>query len=376
MYGTGVPSALYFPYSRCLDEVALKQAVLLYDDLVFVDPVPRHERDLLYTREGIHDKDIDPKLAQDWMRAESMYRTLEAERLVRLIDPSRELSDADDGDVDELLAFWLGVDLDLNGGRYLFRGHRPWSLLEQRLPPSAMEGPLSPWLRSPRRAPWTRDNVLKVSFAVGSSISLTYALAIAELSGAVPMTESAKHHEMLRRRMASAAGVQSPGLRAADSSPHARRLIELRVIEELAPSEVLRKMSLDDLLEYRRDSADGRAQLTALMDELALEATSRPWEPAFEAELADIARRARKVAEEPALWGSVRVAARRSWLEGMAAGAALLTAALFPEVALGAGVVLGASATPRLKDFFEARRAPSNRGERNAMSYLLNAHRR
>jgi hypothetical protein len=34
-----VPEALYYSYSRWLDEVALKRAVLVYDRLLFVDPV-------------------------------------------------------------------------------------------------------------------------------------------------------------------------------------------------------------------------------------------------------------------------------------------------------------------------------------------------
>src|SRR5262245_20703981 len=33
--------ALYYPYSRCLKEVDLKRATLVFDELLFVDPLPR-----------------------------------------------------------------------------------------------------------------------------------------------------------------------------------------------------------------------------------------------------------------------------------------------------------------------------------------------
>jgi hypothetical protein len=31
--------ALYFPFSRCFSELTLKRAVLLFDELIFVDPI-------------------------------------------------------------------------------------------------------------------------------------------------------------------------------------------------------------------------------------------------------------------------------------------------------------------------------------------------
>ena len=83
--------ALYFPFSRCLDEVALKQAVLLYDRLIFIDPVSAEERAVLYAGSLTAPLRMQQgeALAARWQRAEGHYRLLEAEGLVETVDAGK-----------------------------------------------------------------------------------------------------------------------------------------------------------------------------------------------------------------------------------------------------------------------------------------------
>jgi hypothetical protein len=116
------PVALYFPFSRCLDETALKQAVLLYETLLFVDPVSPQARHALYVDEA-GAAGADARITQAWVAAAEHYDLLAREGIVRTVDaavlqnPQR---------ADTLVANGLAVDLDLNGAGVMFRGRRRW----------------------------------------------------------------------------------------------------------------------------------------------------------------------------------------------------------------------------------------------------------
>jgi len=239
-YDRRVAEALYFPFSRCLDEAALKQAVLLYDRLIFIDPVSAEERAALYAgsltarprvRQG------EP-LAARWQRAERHYRLLEAEGLVETLDAG-EILDLERGA--DFLEAGLEVDLEVNEADRLFGRSGPWQILERRLPPAAFEGPLRRWLRPSERSSRAGRPTFVVPYAVGSSLSLSSALAVGHVTNATLMTDSELHHELLLRRLRSTSTLTTPDMKAPPVSRDARRLIELRVVEELAPSASLRE---------------------------------------------------------------------------------------------------------------------------------------
>jgi hypothetical protein len=376
-----MPVALYFPFSRCLDEIALKQAVLLYDKLLFVDPVSPQARHDLYVHEA-RAAGADPRITQAWVAAADHYELLAREGIVETVDAS-VLQNPDRADT--LVADGLAVDLDLNRAGAMFRGRRRWQMLEARLPPSALEGRFKP---RPGPAGWHGDQVVEVPYAVGSSVTLTYALAIAHEAGAVPLTDSDAHHRLLLRRMATAAASDDlPGLRARPPSAYRRRQIEVRIVNELAPAAALQDMNFDQLLEYRRKMQAERRELNQWIDQLADKARNRPWDPALDAELEGIAEHARLLAARPERWGAAVAAARATVSPGRIAtdvlglvGAPTLAAVIAPQVSLLAALAVGANvarrnlvpATRAAIDELVRRRTP----EQNAVSYLLNARRR
>lgn len=368
-----MPAALYFPFTRCLHEAALKRAVLLYDELIFIDSVAPDEREALYLREGTTlSRDLNQQLAARWRAAEPHYRLLEEEGLVRFVAPA-ELFDVDEAA--EALVAGLEVDLELNQCGDLFRGHRPWSILEQRVPAGA-KGPLAPWLRRGWSDKRLGETVIRVPYAVGSSVNLSLALAAAHMLGATPLTDHALQHELLRRRFASAATAQGPGLNAPVPSPLTRRLIELRVIEALTPAEALDLLSFERVLDYRREHADARAELTGWVDKLTEGVRERPWDPAFEGELREITEYASEVAARPGRWKHAAGAFKRELSTGavVAAGTSAVVGAVAPGVSKFAAVVLGGSAAPAVKAFADGLRE-ARAPEQNAIAYLLNAPR-
>src|SRR4051794_19966151 len=104
-----MPDALYYPYSRWLDDIGLKRAVLIYDHLLFVDPVDQATRADLYVREGReHAENQD--LPGRWLDAAHSYRTLDNAGIVKTIQRPR----LDPDQLDALVDHGLQLDLRIN----------------------------------------------------------------------------------------------------------------------------------------------------------------------------------------------------------------------------------------------------------------------
>jgi hypothetical protein len=372
--------ALYFPFSRCLDELTLKRAALLYDRLLFVDPVTPEARDALYLRE----QHADPTITHRWRRAQQHYERLDHEGIAKTV--TADVINDPEG-IDALVADGLHVDIEINKTPgTLFNGRHRWKMLASRVPESMYYGRHQP---KPAQA-FAGEEIVEVSYAAGSSLSLTHAIAIAHELGATPLTDSKAHHDLLLYRMktAAAAGAdqQLPGMHAPPPGPpdaYLRRQIELRVIDALIPDEQLRGMHLGELIDYRRRHASARQDLSGWIDKLATEAHQKPWDSALETELGRIAAQARSIAGEPGRWWSAADAAVGSMGVGQFAvqGALAATPLLGGMVlgwpllaALATGMALGI-APPALTSAINAmvkRRTP----ERNAVTYLINAGRR
>lgn len=383
MYRLLMPDALYFPYSRCLDELTLKQAVLIYDRLLFVDPVDPEARSALYLREAPY-AHANPRISERWLAAQRHYELLQAHGLVHTVHPAA-LNDPQL--TDTLVAENLQLDLDENrAGASLFRGRRRWQMLASRLPPSALEGRFAP---RPAARGWTGEPVVEVPYAVGASVTLTYALVLAHEAGAVPMTDIEDSHRLLLMRLAAAAARDGnvPPLHAQPTDAYVRRQIELRLVDELAPAPLLARMDMEDVLDYRRDNAQARAELSGWIDLLSAKVQSRPWDPAMSAELEQIAGHAREIAAQPGRWRGTLDSARGRMSPARLAAATIslaapstVTAVVAPHVSLvGALAVGGTAALATASDALRAgvdRLLASRPAEHNAVAYLHRAHRR
>jgi hypothetical protein len=185
---------------------------------------------------------------------------------------------------------------------------------------------------------------MKMPYAVGSSVSLSYALAVHQATGANLMTDSRQHHKLLLSRLATAAADDGPAMYSPPPSPYKQRQIELRVIERLAPADELRRMDFSAVLQYRLAREDARQELATWMDRLAKESREREWDPQLEAELAEFARRARDIARQPGRWKTAAGGVKRNVTVGAiaaASGTAALTAVVSPWASGLAALLLG-----------------------------------
>jgi hypothetical protein len=359
---------------------ALKQAVLLYDELLFVDPVDPQARSALYLEEA-RTMGTDPTVTRRWQAAQDAYELLDQAGLVRTVS-SEVLRDP--ASADTLAIGNLSVD-EHNGASRFFQGRHRWQILADRMPPSLRSGAFG--ARTDRG--WGGFPIVEVPYAVGASVTTTYALAIAHEVGAVPMTDSRGCHSLLLARLQAAASAEGnlPGLHAPPRSPYMWRQIELRLVDALAPAEALGHMTLDAVLEYRQHAATARSDLAKWINRLVDEAHSRPWDPELEHELADITRRAQEIAAQPGRWGAALAAARPQVSPGALGAQAVqlaapptVAAALSPDVSLVAALAIGGSValakvTAGVSAAVQALLA-KRPAEHNAVSYLLNARAR
>jgi len=371
-----VSDALYYPFSRCLDELALKRGVLLYDRLLFVDPVDPAARADLYLREG-HAAGANPEISERWLAAAENYSLLDRHGVVDTVDQTVL---RDPQAVDALVEGGLRLDLDVNDAQgRLFVGKRRWQMLEQRLPPPARER----FKLRRQSLSWAGERIVQVPYAIAASVALTYALTIAHQLGVAPITDDPAHGRLLASRLQSAAlnPAGLPGVYQQADTPYKRRQVELRVAGMLAPAPVLRKLSMQDILDYRNEHQDARRALTRLIDRLTDEARHRPWDRDLDDELDVIAEQTRQIADGlpgwSSAWATAKASAGKPSIAIKLAAGTGLTALVAPNMpllaALGAGVATLGAATKdaALGAYDELRRARTP--EENAVAYLLDA---
>jgi hypothetical protein len=364
--------ALYYPYSRTVSETTLKRAVLLYDEILFADPMSSRVRAGLFDIQQ-HLRYLPPNaataLAEEWNLVSERYDLLEREGLLRLVDPAGAVEDAATG---QLIAYALGADLADPGVRTLFSTGYPrmWSMLRTRIPRSAFDHlahqiparvlsgaefgdrtPMAMYLDGhPGATPNMggvvfpddgRDYAALLPYLAGSSIATSTALALALSEDAVPLTDSEAHFRLLSVRMARAAAAvpsagQVPGLAARPSGSRTQKtaLVHQRVVDSVISHDDLAALSLEECLLYRERTAEERTQFRDFLRDVVRTTYAQPWSPEIEDQIEERITAARREISEHAK--SMRDAYRslfKRTLMGLAVSAApALLTTIFPVV--------------------------------------------
>jgi hypothetical protein len=127
-------SALYYPYSRCVDLDALKLLAILYEEIVFIDPLEELFREFLITS----DKGcqfVPPQVRERWRENQQSWEVLRKAGVVRVIDPCPTLAE-----YDSLLTAAFAADMAdvefVEGAEREGKAAGPWKMLRSRIPPS------------------------------------------------------------------------------------------------------------------------------------------------------------------------------------------------------------------------------------------------
>lgn len=317
MPDASITKCLYYPYSRALSLKTLKRAVLLFDQVGFVDTQPAFVRQELMSH-VINDR-------KERLELESAYRFLEGEAVVELIDPGNLLVEHDS-------LVTGNVITDISDDEYCQIAVRhsasDWRVLRSRIPPTflkefypgagtyaeaislqaiiqaggALDRVTDARTRKFAEFRWRRMSAEEAEkfflnsryrFVVGgnphieleayqlpflhaSSLRTNEALLIASIGDWIPFTDSQVHNRLLMRKvqLAKERAAANPAVIEYYESGLPLRLpandLAVALLDRLIPGEELDRRSLQELLIYRRKHTD---QLRRLREKLAEFAT-------------------------------------------------------------------------------------------------------
>jgi hypothetical protein len=124
--------ALYYPYSRCVDENMLKYYMILYDSITFVDPLETDFREYLlfadkgcqFVPQAVHDK---------WNRTKETWEFFKEKNIVKFIDPSSIINEYDTI-LSGNLANDMANEIYLKRAGEVGKTSGPWKMLSSRIP--------------------------------------------------------------------------------------------------------------------------------------------------------------------------------------------------------------------------------------------------
>jgi hypothetical protein len=303
---------LYYPYSRAINTDTLKKAVLLFDEIVFLDSQPWFVRSELLGDRG---KEVSAQLAEN-------YEYLAKKEIITLRDPTLLIQDHD-------LLLTANVVNDVHNDDFCKEAIdydvTVWDVLTERIPPSFLKAfypgagtfseaitlqalvkakgkveelpdnlrrfaefrwrgmtPENLWQTFSGRYkfviggnPHMRLESYEIPFLQASSLRINEALLIAGMEGLTPFTDSKIHDRLLRLKVKNS-------LRVLVENPELREKLEIdiplklprqhlavAILDRLLPAEELEKRSLQELTEYRISHADEFARFSGKVAELA-----------------------------------------------------------------------------------------------------------
>lgn len=265
-------SGLYYPFSRPIDLASLKQMLLVFESVVFLDPVDDESwRAKLF--QGL-ERQEDKRFAA-YRHVHEELETLFQEGAARRVDPAEvtamESPLTTAAALSDLLdSGWSNVASNPSAfgmphRRLASNGGATWQIFQPKMPRSFVDALESQdalrkhlILKGETYGAWT------LSYEAGSAVSISVHLAAAEELNLAPITDSAMHHELLIRKL-----IRKRGYPDQRSRPIDERVVgqlahstAATIIDDLLPKPILEKIGVDEILRFREQTRVLRHQAT------------------------------------------------------------------------------------------------------------------
>lgn len=263
--------ALYYPFSRCLSDRVIKQYLLLFDSITFLDPVEDDGwRSQLY--KNIEGEDSrysgyrDLADAMPWLRREGLIRIHAPQQLGSIdheVTVAATFRDLDDH------KWILAANPETYGlATQRFQGQPSWNVFRPKIPSGVITAFAESEIARPHLLYEGDDNYAwHLSYAAGSSIGINVHLAAAEELSLAPVTDSRLHHHlMLQKLQRGLAEVPNPAQTDRLADALATRTI-FNVIERIMPGDRLDELPLEEILRFREET---RLARKAFIDDVRL----------------------------------------------------------------------------------------------------------
>ena len=309
---------LYYPYSRSINLNTLKKAVLLFDEVDFVDSQP------WFIRSELLDEVIPNVSSHIVSSLRSNYLLLQKAGVAKIIDPAKTIRE-----YDSLVT--ANVVNDLRSRQFCESAIRHdvtvWDVLTERIPKSflrkfypgvgtfseaiSLQGLIKEngqadklpssmrefaklrWKGVDEKEAWrifNRSNyefviggnphakleVYQIPFLQASSLRLNEALLLCAMTGNVPLTDSPVHDRLMRTKVGrSLKSLENPNLRKQLEIELPLRLpqhhLALEVLDNLISERDFDKRSISEILDYRSDNQAELRKFREKIGELAAE---------------------------------------------------------------------------------------------------------
>ncbi len=304
--------ALYYPYARSLDTLFLKQNLLLFDQLVFWDPVERG------IRESFHVDRHGKSGVRRWDSIKDDYAYLEEVGAISIVQPFAPIRE-----FDGLLAQAMICDLqddefmkaasELGAKDY-------WGIFRKKIPADTLLADAisfhgTRFWRDPTQITSSKDVddfhqrhlgtyqdfsspfIMSVAHdyipvSCGYSVNINVALLLSELNDFVPMTDDVTALLLMKQKYLRASKFQ--GFDAKPKSILAQRspeffqklgLVGLNLVSSVVPSESLSKRSFRDIQKLRIDEGRSFERFQTALRKFTSAMTAQPWATDFDLEL-------------------------------------------------------------------------------------------
>jgi hypothetical protein len=303
---------LYFPYARCLTPTFMKQCLLLFDQLVFADPLERA------VREAFNYSSVKTELSghRAWGSIKDDYAFLEEQGIVLRLNPSPIIRQYDGLMAQAMLCHLKDSEFMRLSSEFASRDY--WGILRGKIPPeSLLEDALkfsgTRFWAAPTAISSPRDDdrygryfgtgsdfsspfVMSVAHdyipvSCGYSVNTNLALLLAQVQGLTLLTDDPAALQLLNlkyTRAKKAANVAPAGPIIDRRSPvflQKYNIVGLNVVNALLPDSALEKVSFRSLVEFRSQESESLLRLRQLLNSLVARVESEPWSEEFEREV-------------------------------------------------------------------------------------------
>jgi hypothetical protein len=256
-------SGLYYPFSRCIQPTSLKQMLLVFDEITFVDPVD----DAQWRAKLFSDlESYDPEFAR-YQSVDAALPTLIQQGCIKRFDPGPRINDRS-------LATESALG-DLNDPNWLqaastphkfampsitMSGKHSWQVFKPKLPDQ--------FVNALRTLPGIQRHLFvegddfsswSLSYAAGSAIGISVHLDIAEELSLAPITDSPMHHRLLMMKMARALNVNNTVTAIADDVVRPLTVkMASTLLSQVLPEEHLQRATFEEISRFREQTASLR----------------------------------------------------------------------------------------------------------------------
>ncbi len=262
-------SALYYPFSRCIDDESLKQMLLLFESVSFLEPVADDDWRAHLMAEMVEHEDT--RFAK-YDEVHEPIKDLRSEGLVRIVDPKELASTANNLSTSSALSDlldpeWAGVaanpaSFNMPHRNFGQNGGASWQIFKPKLPEgfiTALEE--DDRFRSHLISRGGETSSWTVSYEAGSAISTALHLSAAEQFALAPITDSKMHHQLLlRKSMRCRYGDKSGAVPLSDSAVETlAHQTAVALVDEFIPRTQLGDVSFAEIAQFRSLTESYRA---------------------------------------------------------------------------------------------------------------------